>query len=276
MAKYFATAYFELNGYGWTETYYRDGLTEGDLAALADFDRNTIWTKRALCLGQEARISAQRTSFDDVLGDSVLNFINLPGNPQFTSEDPNTALLVRLGNVPNTRRKNVFMRGIPDDVVVNGGLVNGGQGAFFNAAKAFFNAIVNYNYGWRGSDTKTDMGVTNYTSDDAGRVVFTLLAGALPAQPAGTKITVRGKGMGAGGKSVLNTTLPCLYSATPNTLVTAKPIAAFPYVAPGGFLTRRTYALFPAANFRFQKVDTRKAGKVSGLQAGRARVRPKG
>jgi len=276
MPLYQATAFFEQLGHGWSESYYRDsgGLT--DLAAIADFDRAKIWTKRANCCGTQTTLFAQRASFVTVKNDSVLNYIPLAGNQEFTSEDPATALLIRLGNTDNTLRKNVFMRGIADGAVVEGGKFAEDFASFGALVRSFTNALISESYGWYGSDTKVDMHVGGYTIQaNTNRLIFTIDDANLPPEVVGTPIVVRGKGWGGCCKSVLNTTFPCVYFGT-DQLITKRAVAAFPYVAPGGFLTRRTYALRVAANARLQKIVERKPGKVSYVAAGRQAARPRG
>lgn len=274
MALYMATAFFQQEGYGWTESYFRDSQEVTDLAALADFDRNNIWNLRAVALAKQASIRAQRASFVTVKGDSVLNNIRIAGNDTWESEDANTAVLVRLGNIDNTKRKNVFMRGVPDDMVVNGGRVGNATG-WKNAADAFFNKIIELSYGWLGIQTRIDIPVTGYTVNAQQKVVITLddtpvLAGAVPS-----KMVLQGVNMGVGQPSVLNGNHPYIKTGTAE-VTTAKKTAVFPFPGLGGFLRTLTKDLVLAKNVRYQKIDTRKAGKISGLQAGRSRVKPKG
>jgi len=276
MPKYFATAFFQCNEQGWTETYFRDSGGVTDLAAIADFDRNTIWQKRANCLALPSKIVSQRVSLDTVLGDSVLNYITIAGNAAFESEDASTAVLVRLGNADNTRRKNVFFRGVNDGAIINGGEFTGpGRTAIQGAFDSFFGALIANSYGWKGTLAKVEMDVDGWTFDTANRIVFTVDPTNFPVLANGQKVTWRGKDMGAGRPSKLNTNIPLLNIGN-NTVRTAKPTASFPYPGVGPKFVRRTYDLIVAANNRYQKVSTRKAGKLSHVQAGRAPVQPRG
>lgn len=275
MPIYMATAFFELRGHGWSESYFRDGGGETDLAALADFDRLGLWTKRAKCLGKQATCFAQRVSFSDVLGDSVLNYLTLPGNSGFDAEDPNTALLVRFGDATNTHFKNTFMRGIADDVVVQGGDVGRGFALFQAAYNGFVDAVLQGTYGWMGSAVKTQHPLTGYVSDPENRIVFTTAAPALPAADVNGLIRVRGKNIGVGGKSILNKTMVCSREGD-NTCTTKKAQAAFPFMGKACFLVTRTTTLRVIRNARLQKVVERKAGKVSYTSAGRLAARIQG
>lgn len=274
MPNYQATMFFECLGHGWSETYYRDAGGETNLEALAEFDREQLWKKRALCCGSQVTIVAQRTSFTDVLQDSVLNYLPLQVG-QFDSEDVNTALLVTMAVQDNTRRKNLFMRGIPDNIVVRGGQVDRLFAAFINAFGAFAGAIVGNNYGWIGSDVKVEHEVTNYIADVANRLVFTTAGAALPVPPTGNKIRLRGKNIGVGGKSVLNRTAVFIRLGA-NSCKTNKPTAAFPFPGLGGFLVSRSTAIRTIKNVKIQKVVERKAGKPSFISAGRVPARPLG
>lgn len=274
MAVYLATCFFEQGGHGWSETYARDGGGVTNLAALADFDRDTIWGKRAKCCGLQTRIFAQRVSFTDQLGDSQLNYIDLQPNT-FESEDANTAVLVVGQNSNNTRRKNIFMRGVADAVVVLGGEVDRGFALFDASFKAWRDAMIQNAYGWIGTQANTEHPVLGYTTDAENRIVFTLGGPGIAAPAVGNKVRVRGKNMGIGKPSVLNSTFVCIRDN--NTSVkTNKPTAAFPYPGTGGFLVTKTTNLITMANIRLQKVVERKAGKPSYVSAGRAAVRPRG
>jgi len=274
MPIYMATAFFSMEGYGWTESYFRDNNAVTDLAALADFDRETIWNKRAVALAKQAKIIAQRASFVTVKGDAVLNYIPMQGNETWDAEDPNTAILVRLGNIDNTRRKNIFMRGIPDDLVVRGGTVGGATG-WKPAADAFFTALVQNNYGWYGILDKVDINVTGYVENAQNKVVLTLAAAPPLGLAEGDKVVLQGVNLGVGKPSVLNGNHPYIVTDTAE-VTTVKPTAVFPFPGLGGKVRKVTKDLYQAKNWRYQKIDTRKAGKISNLQAGRARVKAKG
>jgi hypothetical protein len=275
MPLYNATAFFQMNGYGWTETYTRDSGSTEDLRAMADFDRNNLWMKRAAALGVEAEITAQRVSLVELKGDSVLNYIPLSGNAAIEAEDPSTAILVRCGNALNTRRKNVFCRGVADVAITKGGKLKGDP-VFTGAFTAFLAALVQHNYGWMGVDVKTEMSVTNYTQVDSGRVSLVFDPANFPVLATGDKVVWYGKGNGVSGKSVLNGPHPLIKTAAANTMETAKAMAVFPYPGPGGKFVRKTVQFIGIANAVPQKVDIRKAGKPSNLQVGRAAVRARG
>lgn len=275
MPLYQATAFFEQLGHGWSETYFRDAGGQSDLAVLADFDRTAIWEKRALCCGKQTKLFAQRASFTDVLGDAVLNYINLPGNEAFDSEDANTAALVSCAITNNTKRKNLFMRGVADDLVISGGIVGRGFAPWLNAYNNFSAALITNLYGWLGTDVRTEHAVTNYEPDAVNRLVFTLAAPGIDPPPVGNKVVVTGKALGVGGKSTLNRSFVVIRDANV-TVKTAKPTAAFPYPGPGGFLVTRTKTLRVIANCRLQKIVERKAGKVGYISPGRAQARPLG
>lgn len=274
MATYMSTAFFQMGAYGWSESYFRDSNSVTDLAALADFDRAGIWTKRVVALARPAVLTAQRTSFVGVRNDSVLNFIPMLGNAAWTAEDPNTAVLCRVGNQDNTRRKNVFMRGVPDDMVINGGQLGGAAG-WQTAAQAFFDEIITGNYGWLGIDTRVDIAITGYVKNAQEKIVITLADDPALGLPNSTKVTLQGVNVGVGKPSVLNGPHPYIVTG-PAEVTTAKATAVFPFPGLGGFLRKVVKVLIQAKNVRFQKIDTRKAGKVSYLQVGRAKARPKG
>ena len=274
MPLYVATAFFEMNGAGWTESYYRDSAGQMDLAAIADFDRAGIWTLRQGMLAQPARITAQRASFVTIQGDSVLNYIPMNAGQAWESEDANTAMLVRLGNADNTRRKNVFVRGIPDDMVLRGGTVGNAAG-WKNAADAFFFKLIERQYGWYSITGRTDHPVTGYVLDAQNRVKVTLDPAPALGLAVGDKVVLQGVNVGVSQPSVLNGNHPFIVTGAAE-VTTAKRLAVFPFPGLGGKLRKVTKDLQVAFNHRYQKIDTRKAGKASHLQAGRARAKAKG
>lgn len=293
MALYKATAWFECNGAGWSESYYRDSAGVTDLAALVDFDTvgvpagTGIWTKRAACLGKEARIIAEQASFVDLttpidpltVGDSVLNYLPQDGNQAFTAEDPFTALLVRFGDSLNTRRKHTFIRGIADGAVIEGGQIgSGGKGivAFDGAMTAFLTQLILSNYGWVGISGKVNHPVTNYVSEvGTNRILFTVDAPALPAADGQGLIHVNGINLGIGKKSVLDGA-QVMVRIDDTHCKTKKPTAAFPFPGVGGFLRSFTKDLILIRNFRMQKIVKRSTGKVSFVSVGRAQAKARG
>lgn len=274
MALYQATAFFECNGYGWTETFYRDSQEVTDLAALADFDRNNIWLARQGMLSRHSKIVAQRASFVGIKNDSVLNYIQMPGPDIFDGEDPSTAVLCRLGNIDNTRRKNVFLRGGPDTLVVRGGVLEN-LPAWGNAFNAWQSIIIDKLYGWRGITTKTPLRITGYTETAENKVEVTIDAADTIPGAIGDKLVLIGQDVGVGTPSRLNGPNPYIKTAATK-VTTVKKIAVFPFPGLGGKLISQQKDLFAIKNARLQKVDTRKAGKLSNLQAGRAPARPRG
>lgn len=280
---YKATAWFELNGLGWSESYYRDSGLVSDLAALADFDRvgaggaGGLWVKRAGCLGKEATLISQETSFISVRGDSVLNYIPIGGNAAFSCDAPTVAILVRCGDTANVRKKNIFLRGIADDADIQGGKLSKDTPPEFGAAlQNFTTALITNNYGWMGRtvpvifdvDTWADVPVTHQIS-------LTVAAGPLPAADDFGLIRLVGKNMNPAGRSVLDG--PQVFIRVDDvTLKTKKPTAAFPFPGPGPKLVYKPTDLQVIANVRFQKIVERRVGKVSHLPRGRALARPRG
>jgi hypothetical protein len=280
---YKATAWFECNGLGWSEAYYRDSGLVSDLAALADFDRvgaggaGGLWVKRAGCCGREVTLVAQETSFISVRGDSVLNYIPIGGNSAFSADAPTVALLVSCGNLDNTRRKNVFMRGIADNVVVNGGrFAAGTEPAFEAAINNFKNTLISDGYGWLGRQAPQIFDVTAWADVPAThQILLTVDVGPLP--PADTFGLVRlvGKLMNPRGRSVLDGVQ--VYIRVSDTEVkTKKPTAVFPFPGPGPKLIFKPTDLIDIASVRFQKIVERKVGKASHLPRGRALARARG
>lgn len=280
---YKATAWFELNGKGWSESYYRNSEAISDLAALADFDRTVagggsgLWTKRAGCLGKEATLVAQETSFITTLGDSVLNYIPIGGNSAFSADAPTVALLCRCGDLLNVRKKNIFLRGIADEAVIEGGKLSAGTPPAFEAAiNNFRDALITFNYGWLGRTTNQNFDVETYsTVVGTNQVLVEVKVGPLPAADQFNLIRLVGKNFGVGKPSILNGAQ--VYFRIDDTHVkTKKPTAVFPFPGDGPQLIYKPLDIQLIKNVRFQKIVERKVGKPSHLPRGRALARPRG
>ena len=129
-----ATFFFkDSGGYGWSETIHS---TKPDLTACLAA-ASSLAAFRISCLGGTSYLPFVRVSDDEVKRDSLI--FKVPPGDMFntsaagTSSDiANTSLTVRLSSTP-LRRRTLYMRGIPDDVVKNSGLYTPSQnfqGAF--------------------------------------------------------------------------------------------------------------------------------------------------
>jgi hypothetical protein len=119
--------------------------------------------------------------------------------------------------------------------------------------------------------------VTSYApdADNSGRIVFTVPANSIPDPGIGKFVRARGKNMGVGKPSVLNTNLVLTW-LTNTTLRTVKPTATFAFPGVGATLVIPTKTLVPSTNARLQRITERKAGKASYISRGRLAVRARG
>jgi len=123
MATMRATFFFtDDNGYGWTETYFNNA---GDLPTTMTRAR-ALLPLRIKCLGLTSGPSMIRVSDDEVKRDSQIYIIasgdNRNKDPDAGPSDiANTCLVVRIEAGPTIRRT-LYMRGIPDGIVLNSGV----------------------------------------------------------------------------------------------------------------------------------------------------------
>jgi len=122
MALMRTTWFFKLGGYGWTENFHS---TITDVNALVTRVETLAPYRKAL-LAQDAQLVAVRISDDDIFRDSV--FLQNPpiygqGTYPGTSDPAFTSLLTRW-DASNVTRKNLYLRGIQDDLVQFGNFQN--------------------------------------------------------------------------------------------------------------------------------------------------------
>lgn len=266
---YQATAFFECNGKGWSESYYRESGSITTLEGLSVFDK-PLWEKRALCLGIPCQLFARRVSFVDVKGDSLTVFETLPTS-QFDAASPDIALLQKCTSTVLGKNKLVFLRGIADDAEVNGGQINTGASgaAFIGVMNAFTNYLKEIPYGWLGVGSKVEFKLLDYTQNLDGTVNVVGEAGSYGAGPWPAPIQVRFKKANGPYKSQLNQRL-VVQPTSGTSADTIAAIAVLPHVATNaGRIVRWTPTLYPINNVFHIKIGERKTGKVYGVPRGR-------
>lgn len=112
------TWFFKVNNYGWTENFHHSSVDTNIVQARVE----TLAPFRKALLGTNAQLVAVRISDDDVFRDSVFLQnppIFGPGTYPGTCDPAFTSLLTRW-DASNVTRKNLYLRGIADDLVVAG------------------------------------------------------------------------------------------------------------------------------------------------------------
>jgi len=120
-----ATLFFQTNSFGWTESFFWQILSNDLTPQMASLQ--VIAQKRAALLGAQSFVKAERVSFEfdgdglPVTGDSFLQYNRYNGATVPQADDPDTGVLVTQRNLVAARRRNMFLRGIWDDVNGAGG-----------------------------------------------------------------------------------------------------------------------------------------------------------
>lgn len=118
MAQFRTTWFFKLLNYGWTENFHHTSVDVNVIAARCE----TLAPFRKALLGTDAQLVGVRISDDAVFRDSA--FLQNPpifGNGTYPGTcDPAFSALLTRWDASNVTRKNLYLRGIADDLVVNG------------------------------------------------------------------------------------------------------------------------------------------------------------
>lgn len=260
--------FFQQQGYGWTETYWTQG-TDTDIRSY-NTKVNNLANKRAVCSGAQTFITASRISAEGVFRDATGAFFpgdGLQGTATQISDAPATALLVGMKDISAAKARNIFMRGIWDSCVDEGGKFIP-TAAYSAKLNAFFAEIVQQNWGWLGATTRTTAGVMTVTQDPSGVVLVAVNADIFVA-PFPVLGTVRISGvLGAtqlNGQDIISASDARHFS-------TRRRISIFPYTT-GGKVTFNTKAFIPALVCTAKRIVERKPGRPSYLSAGRRKAR---
>ena len=272
MPYYKTTIFFECNSKGWTESWYRNT----ELTSLQQ-----IWTQtepmvqlRRAMLADPAKIKAFSVSFEDEKYDADNRYVFMPGNPQVKAASPDLAVLTIFRTANSTRRKYVYVRGFDDNASMDGGIFQPGSAIFVNAATAWAGKIIQDQYGWFGKTPGVSGKVIGYTQTVDQLVDIQTSIGFFLEAQVGTEMDVTISKVNRENGSVLNGVVKVNVTGT-DQCVTVKPLAVFPFVSPG-FIKRQEPIFRQAANFNFQKITRRAAGRPTLLSAGREAARPRG
>jgi len=258
------TLFFELRGYGWTESYYREGpsIDTGNYFVVSD----RLAQKRAKMLGAQGLLKYLRWSEEGVQRDSLGITYPAGGLPGTLSEPagaPQLALLTRMRNPTARKLKLTYLRGIWDSVSKDGGAYSPSTAftAYFDDWKA---SLIQDSWGWVGATTTTKADVTAVVANANGSVNVTvespLFSGVYPFNT-----TVRLSGV-QGARQING--VQSVKALTATTFVTNKAIAIFPYTL-GGRATWNQKAFIPIGVVAPSRIVERRPGRPSYLSAGR-------
>lgn len=276
MALYRATIIFEGQGHGWAETHVfsKTGTSPGGFAA-----QLVPWlSARAQLLGREYFIKGCRVSkIRDDLGAAVkrnvfpLEQIFRPGNQTAANsgDAPDAAIKVTGTNGAGDRSKQVFFGGVPDDVIVDGGIFSKDKVNWQANFVAWNTTSVQLGAGWLGFTVLNELPITTYARSAADVVTFTVAGVGFDPGSVGTQMLVRVRGLN-NRKSVLNRQLIVFVESTTEAH-TVDSIACGPYVN-GGVMTiyDQPAGFIQAAGWSAVKTANHKRGRPLWVSPGRA------
>lgn len=269
------TFIMQTNSYGFSESFLFQS-SSGDLNVhIAAMD--IIAQKRAALLGNDSFIKAIRVSVerDDLeqprRGDAFLKYVNYLGATTPNSDDPDTGVLITMRNLVAQRRRNMFLRGIWDDINNSGGFYLPSIAGWQTAFDSWRVAMLAKGIGWWSDFVAASSPITGYTVAAATQKVSVVtdpgFFNPFPAPRQRVRIA------GLNGQSVLNG-LHVVDPTASGEFDIVKPIAAAPFATPGT-ATRYATSFEQASTIDAQKIVTRRAGAPLLQSAGRRRARPR-
>lgn len=270
---------------GWSEVMVYPAVTGTTPGAFFAAIGLPIAQKRVELLGREyvldsVRVAKIRNDAGAELKRNVLLFTTdlSPAlqNASNGAEQPNSCAIITGVDAAGSRKKQIFLGGIPDEIAHNGGEYNpggaGGWGSRFNAWAAL---VVGAQGGWLQDIVNLGpVALTQYTINPNKTVQFDFEAPLFNAPEVGTVRTIRVKGVNGG--SVLNGEHEVMVGNV-SQATTMKAIATFPYSFGGAATSYVSPKPFiSAVAWGVNIIRTRKRGRPSNATRGRLQARARG
>jgi hypothetical protein len=271
-------------GQGWSESYVIP-LDNATVATVGTQVANPLALSRGALLAREYKLQAYRVSKirlaigTVVKRNSDLTVVNYgPGGTTVAWRgcQPNECVIGNGVSADGGREKKVFHRGIPDQVIEDGGLLNAAETiGWFSKLASFQSLLLQAQAGWLQDVALGNVfNISGYVLD-AGFVATITFTGAIfNGVAVGTRVPIRVTGVN--GKSAING-LQMVVVLTDTTCETVETPALYPY-AFGGSGQRMTdpKPFISAAAWGAELARTHQTGKVSVSTRGRAPARPRG
>ena len=259
----------DTKGYGWTETYHSNKTALLDLQGVA----LKLGLQRRNLLGSTARMLSFRVSDDLIKRDSRV--FRFPPGDQTTrvgggnaSDIANTSLVVRVETANDRVRRTVYMRGIPDSIIVNAGEFQPDQ-VWSDTFAGYLDLLKADGWVCRSNvdQPATEANVTAVSQNFAtGVTLITCDAGIGVALDKPVQIRgARGCPQINGTWRVLSVVSSGVFNIQVNTLLA-------PYQG-GGKAKNVGYLTYPITDAFVNGVSHRNAGRPLGLPPGRRRAR---
>jgi len=270
---------------GWSESIVYPALPTTTPGAFHAAVGLPIAQKRVELLGREytldaVRVAKIRNDAGAALKRNVLLFtVDLKPalqNAANGAEQPNACAVVQAVDAAGSRKKNMFLGGIPDEIAVDGGEFFGaGAGGWISRFNAWTALVVAAQGGWLEDIVNLGpVNMTGYVINANKTLQFSFEAPLFQVGEIGEVRTIRVKGVNNG--SVVNGTQEVIVG-TETTCTTVKALAVFPYSF-GGAATSyvRPKPFISAVAWAVDVIRTRKRGRPSYATRGRVAARQRG
>lgn len=263
------TLAFQQHAYGWTENYFLPAPSSNLEAELAK--AGTLATKRAPLSGSETSIPYVKVSNEQIARDVLVTGTTIVGHSAQPSDAPTTSLLCKRYGLNNSVISPLYMRGIWDAVVKEGGEFDFDNASWLTGFNSFRAYLTSAGFGFIGRTPGGTLksALLSAVPNVDGRVVLTTLDAVFVGLPAGSRVKVFISG--ATGAASLNGPQVVTVSAGA-VATTINRIPMFPYTG-GGFLTVNTPQFHPITNVTRERIVERKVGRPLYLSVGRSKGR---
>lgn len=269
-----ATFAFQQGVYGWTESYYLNTVSDNLQAELAK--AQSLAQKRIVMSGEQTLMPYVKVSREDVQRDVLLSAQAYSGATGKPSDAPDTAILTKRFTTTPVALAPIYLRGIWDELVLDGGrldLANAAWLANYNAWKGALTTTVN-GWGFLAKDPAESGSslIQSVSQNTDGTIHYTLVTGIFTNLDVGEKTKIFVSGVN-GALSANGPNVGVVRGI--NTIDTEARIPIFPYIG-GGKLSYTVLKFYPIGNTQLQRVVERKVGRPLYVSRGRSRTRKLG
>lgn len=260
---------FQQEAYGWTESYFLPSPSSTLEAELGLAE--TLASKRAVCSGSETMITHVKVSNENIGRDVLVSERDYLGDQGQHSDAPDTALLVYKYPANNLVRSPLYLRGIWDDVVLEGGQFQFNNPGYNKVFGAFVGLLTSGPWGFiaRVPASFKKSPIATMVDDGNGRVIIQTTQAIF----AGIGVGQRVKTFVSGATGAASVNGPQVVEGVANnTVVTINRIPFFPYTG-GGQISYNEQLFYKISRVYRERVVERKVGRPLFLSVGRRKGR---
>jgi len=268
------TILFQQGTYGWSENHFLSPPTSTLQFEMSKL--RTLAQKRIACCGKQTYIEYLKCSNELNKRDVLVAYLGgenagaFQGRSTVDSENASTAILIKRNADLLSKNAPLYMRGIWDDVIYEGGQVRRDSPewtAAYNSWKA--ELLTGWGFVAKDPATPARAPVVSVNSNVNGFVLIASAAPVFDGSQVGKNTRVFISGV-QGASSINGTQIVTVLSVT--TCSTVKRIPIFAYIG-GGFITNFLPKWFANNSILQTRVVERKAGRPSYQSRGRAQAR---